>query len=192
MRAVNHTYRQSALAEFAGQASAESNACNACPRCRGTGRFTARSGAVLGDCFACSGSGKTKPAEPKASAIEVQADALHAAFDRAIAAGLKRPRITLDGVIVKPAGANSRNPGALYVTEGETYLGKVVAGRFVRSGPCSQEQAQSIADLIADPKRAAEAYGIRTGRCCICSRELTDSESVERGIGPVCAEKFGF
>ncbi len=28
--------------------------------------------------------------------------------------------------------------------------------------------------------------------CSVCSRPLLDAESVERGIGPVCAEKYGF
>lgn len=36
----------------------------------------------------------------------------------------------------------------------------------------------------------ASAYGRRTGRCGICGRELTDPVSIERGIGPICADKF--
>lgn len=33
----------------------------------------------------------------------------------------------------------------------------------------------------------ASAYGRKTGRCMICGRLLTNPESVERGIGPICA-----
>jgi hypothetical protein len=29
------------------------------------------------------------------------------------------------------------------------------------------------------------------GRCCVCARPLTTPESIESGIGPVCAEKAG-
>lgn len=32
--------------------------------------------------------------------------------------------------------------------------------------------------------------GITTGSCVICGRRLDDPESVDRGIGPVCAEKY--
>jgi len=33
-------------------------------------------------------------------------------------------------------------------------------------------------------------YGKLAGRCCSCGRELTDDDSIEAGIGPVCARKF--
>lgn len=33
----------------------------------------------------------------------------------------------------------------------------------------------------------AKAWGLQTGTCCVCARTLTDPESVEQGIGPVCA-----
>lgn len=36
----------------------------------------------------------------------------------------------------------------------------------------------------------AAAYGKATGQCCVCSRELTVKESIDRGIGPICASKF--
>lgn len=36
----------------------------------------------------------------------------------------------------------------------------------------------------------AQTYGRRTGSCCVCGRELTKRESIERGIGPVCAGGF--
>ena len=38
-------------------------------------------------------------------------------------------------------------------------------------------------------EQAAEA-GVKTGRCVVCARLLTDPESVEAGIGPVCAARF--
>jgi hypothetical protein len=36
----------------------------------------------------------------------------------------------------------------------------------------------------------AKQYGKVTGTCCVCSRRLTDEESIAEGIGPVCAKKF--
>jgi hypothetical protein len=38
-------------------------------------------------------------------------------------------------------------------------------------------------------EQAAE-YGKLYGRCMICGRTLTDPESIERGIGPICAGKL--
>jgi hypothetical protein len=35
----------------------------------------------------------------------------------------------------------------------------------------------------------AEEVGALYGICCVCGAELTDSKSVQRGIGPVCAKK---
>lgn len=36
----------------------------------------------------------------------------------------------------------------------------------------------------------AQQYGRQTGICCICGRFLTDAESVQKGIGPVCGRKY--
>lgn len=36
----------------------------------------------------------------------------------------------------------------------------------------------------------AASIGHRTGVCCICGRELTDSNSVAKGIGPICEGKY--
>lgn len=38
----------------------------------------------------------------------------------------------------------------------------------------------------------APATELLASRCCACGRELVDAPSVESGIGPVCAEKYGF
>lgn len=36
----------------------------------------------------------------------------------------------------------------------------------------------------------AQAWGRKTGTCCNCYAELTNPESVERGLGPVCAGRI--
>jgi hypothetical protein len=36
----------------------------------------------------------------------------------------------------------------------------------------------------------AAKYGKATGRCLVCGRELTNPESIELGIGPICASRF--
>lgn len=36
----------------------------------------------------------------------------------------------------------------------------------------------------------AKEFGALYGTCCVCGRTLTNEESIEAGIGPVCASKF--
>ena len=133
---------------------------------------------------------------PAADAAGV--DRLKKAFDTAIAnarakgRGLKAPRITIGGVVISPAGEHSKNPGALYVKDGQTYLGKIAAGRFLASRDCSQEQETKVLAFVADPKAAAIAYGKETGVCCICNATLTNKDSIENGIGPICSQRFGW
>ena len=124
-------------------------------------------------------------------------DRLKAAFDTAVAysaeKGLKlSPRITVGGITISPAKATSANPGALYVkVRGGEYLGKIAGGRFFASRECSQEQQAKVLEFVADPAEAAKVYGQTTGTCCICNATLR-SEWKNKGIGPICAEKFGW
>lgn len=125
-------------------------------------------------------------------------DRLKLAFDTAIAnakakgRGLKMPRITIGAVVISPAKATSSNPGAIYVKEAGEYLGKIKDGRFYGVRACTPEQEKRVLAFIADPKAAAQAYGIETGVCCICNATLTNKASIEIGIGPICATKFGW
>lgn len=41
-------------------------------------------------------------------------------------------------------------------------------------------------------KAAGVAYALRSRKCFICNRELTDPLSVELGVGPICREQVGF
>lgn len=126
----------------------------------------------------------------------MEAHALETAFNTAKGNGLKYPRITLAGFNFSPAGPHTRNPGAIYVVRGArragTYLGKVLAGRFTPSRDCEPATQAQVAEVLADPLKAVTAYGVLTGSCAICSRELTDPVSVALGIGPVCAGRFGW
>lgn len=118
------------------------------------------------------------------------------AFTRAKTAGLKRPFLLLDAFKFTLAPAEGRNAGAVYVKTlaeaGSVYLGKIAGGRFFRSRECSDDQEARIVAACADPAAAAKLYGVRTGNCSCCGRELTDPNSIARGIGPICAESFGF
>ena len=124
--------------------------------------------------------------------VDVSSNRLHEGFAKAKASGLKWPRITIGDVVVSMAGDNSRNPGSLYVKQGGEYLGKVTNGKFYSSSQCKPEQVEIVGSLLSDPKAYMKEYGVQTGYCCMCNRELTNPISVKLGIGPICGERFGF
>lgn len=143
-----------------------------------------------------------RKAEREAAAPTVETagiDRLKAAFDKAAAytaakaTGLtvRNPKITIGGLTISPAKATSKNPGALYVKSGEDYLGKIADGKFFATAACSSEQQAAVLKFVADPADAAKVYGQETGVCCVCNATLR-SEWRLRGIGPICAEKFGW
>lgn len=47
-----------------------------------------------------------------------------------------------------------------------------------------------LGQIALDPMAASAAYGRLIGSCGVCSRTLTNPQSIAAGIGPVCAEKF--
>ena len=47
-----------------------------------------------------------------------------------------------------------------------------------------------FAEILKDPVKAMNEYGLRLGRCGVCNRTLTDRDSRLRGIGPICAAKL--
>lgn len=55
-------------------------------------------------------------------------------------------------------------------------------------------QIRSVLERILEdgPEKAMKRYGHELGECGHCGRTLTNPESIELGIGPVCAGKMGF
>jgi hypothetical protein len=112
-------------------------------------------------------------------------------FENARHAGFKRAKYRAEGITLSLAGNNSRNVGAIYVKDFDgNYLGKVQDNMFhpVYMGEKAIEPLKIIAQ---NPLNAAIKYGQQTGQCACCGRELTNSESIKLGIGPICKEKFG-
>ena len=132
-------------------------------------------------------------AERTAAAPAVDVTRIVETMGTAQANGIKRPVLRLADFKFSVAPATGRNGGALYVkTAGGDYLGKIADGKFARAFGVAVEVEAEIVQVASDPEAAAVAYGKRFGSCGCCGRELSDPESVERGIGPVCAGKFGW
>lgn len=132
-----------------------------------------------------------KRAELNASAPSVSVDKIEAAFATAKEKGLKRLKLRIGGYVFSPAPVTGVNAGAVYVKLGHEYLGKIKDGKLLVVA-AGEPHRDEIVAISADPKAAAIAHGIKTGECAICGRELTNHTSVERGIGPICAEKYGW
>jgi hypothetical protein len=123
--------------------------------------------------------------------------ALFAAFEAAKAKGAKRLTLRFAGIKVKP----SRDGGALWVTSAtETeegryglqpkYLGKITPTAMDSRLP--DDVKSVLTEAASDPLTMAIRYGKESGECSCCGRELTDPQSIERGIGPICAVKYGW
>jgi len=126
--------------------------------------------------------------KPKAELIN--ASALQAKFAIPIAAGLKRPRLRVENLAFSLAPAHGVNAGWIYVKDHGDYMGKIGPdGEIVIY---DKEIKEHVIRVVENLDAAIKAHGIKTGECGCCGRELTDPNSIEMGIGPVCAEKWGF
>jgi len=133
-------------------------------------------------------------ATPKPS---VDASFILNAFERAMANKVRTPHLRLVGEDTRldfsRASDKGKNPGAIYVKsiadEGK-YLGKIAGGIFSKARDCSESEERAVIAACVDPEQAAIAFGRRFGACSVCGRELTNGESVDLGIGPICRQKF--
>lgn len=137
---------------------------------------------------------------PKAKKADIgSVDALAKMFATA-GSRLKWPKISIEinGLPLRfsVAGQKARFPGSINVVNTDTtdWLGRIHQdGVFEAS-----KRLNDIADITKalkafnkDPLGLAAQYGKKSGRCCMCNRELTDPTSVANGYGPVCASNFG-
>jgi hypothetical protein len=105
--------------------------------------------------------------------------------------GYKRPVYRAEGLKISLAPESGSNAGALYIKDMEgLYLGKVAGGKFFASRDATDEQKQAVFIIAQDPKQAAIRYGQQTGSCSCCGRTLSNKQSIELGIGPVCASRW--
>lgn len=81
----------------------------------------------------------------------------------------------------------------VWIVDGDVCIGKIehaAVTLFTKRIAFPERVIALLREFDADPLAAAMKYGKLSGRCCSCGRDLTDPESIERGIGPVCAQKF--
>lgn len=101
------------------------------------------------------------------------------------------PKVRVGDLVFSKASESSKNAGAVYIKYQKEYIGKVLGGYYLPVNSPSDEVISEIKSICKDPLDSAIAYGKRTGNCAVCSRDLTRHDSIDRGIGPICAERLG-
>lgn len=103
---------------------------------------------------------------------------------------------TTDGTIFKvyhtANGANQQVAKRLVVLD--TPYTKTVRGKQVEvKAEFEYEGKRPLRKITAEMKMTLDEaikFGAVYGVCCVCSATLTNEDSIEAGIGPVCATKF--
>jgi len=154
--------------------------------------------AAVRKCVARAESFKAQRAEANKTRVVVGIDVskIEATFATAVANKIKSPKLRLGDFRFEMAKSYGRNPGGIYVTtksNGENvYLGKVLNSQFMPSPACTAEHKEAIIRVASNPAEEAKAYGFRSGNCSCCGKTLTKGISIDMGIGPICAQKYGF
>lgn len=117
-------------------------------------------------------------------------------------AHLENPKIRLETasggtVVLTVASGKSKYPGHIHVSDGGPYGNNRYYGRIEPQGVfhAGRELPEGVSLLLSlfaeNPVAVAAAYGLKTGRCSFCGRDLSDPRSTTVGYGPICAGHYG-
>jgi hypothetical protein len=96
-------------------------------------------------------------------------------------------------VLFSVGSAGSQWEGMVFAkTPDGKKLGFVKDGKFKARFECTPVEQAAVLDCAGNPEIAAVAYGKAWSTCAVCGLLLTNDESIARGIGPICAERFGW
>ena len=89
----------------------------------------------------------------------------------------------------------AKYPNSINVTDGGKYkeniwYGRIVDGEFQLSRNADEDVVKFLSSLAENPSEFAAEYGVKSGCCCFCNKELTTIDSVTVGYGPVCAKNW--
>ena len=132
---------------------------------------------------------KNNKEERQKNIVSIDLSNVKKIFDKAHEA-IKNPKFRVDNMVLSRAPDNGRNAGAIYVKVDGEYAGKVTGGYWLPF-KAPEGTFEKLQEIAKDPLGSAVAYGKRTGNCSACGRDLTNHGSIEKGIGPICAERWG-
>lgn len=100
--------------------------------------------------------------------------------------------LTPGGLLLKGMERKRETPIWMYYRG--IYVGKIVNAQATIY--CQQPEHKIVTDTLdeleRDPLAMVMKYGLMSGHCCVCNRDLTDEVSVKEGIGPICKRYFSF
>jgi len=150
--------------------------------------------------------GMARSAQWAAERVQKQAEqavALDVTAIRTVLQSRKKVMVALFTFSLAPAHGN--NPGAIYVKDNGQYVGKIArdASTFAPGRDFDQSRLPALVEAMSDPAKAVKADAARRAKmlledptmsipCGCCGLTLTNPESIARGIGPICAGKWGF
>lgn len=97
-------------------------------------------------------------------------------------------QVRLPGITLSTVN-RGQNVGCVYLFENQNYVGKITQTGEVK-GNISEDVKNLLEDANDNLLRLAQIYGHESGSCSICGRTLSDSLSIQMGIGPVCAKRL--
>ena len=132
---------------------------------------------------------KQNKEEKQSNIVSIDLSNVKKIFDKAHEA-IKSPKFRVDNMVLSRAPDSGVNAGAIYVKVDGEYAGKVTGGYWL---PCRAPEGtlEKLQEIAKDPLGSAVAYGKRTWNCSACGRDLTNHGCIEKGIGPICAERWG-
>ena len=103
--------------------------------------------------------------------------------------------VLIDALMALPRVEKAPAPFGLHVLDGEVYRdsGRPYALRLVEAPGAFEYAPGAVRHLSEDTMMTLEEardYGVRHGVCAACGRTLTNPESIEYGIGPVCRTRY--
>ncbi len=111
-------------------------------------------------------------------------------FQRAHEAGLKRFTLRFADAHFQ---VDRNDPALIWVSQGgygTAKFGRIQGGVFKPGRDATAEVLERIATISQDPMAAAAAFAQITSSCSVCGRHLENQDSVDAGIGPVCAGRL--
>jgi hypothetical protein len=107
--------------------------------------------------------------------------------------GIPKTRTSMPSTSVTELGMYRNADGVIFKVQRSRNSGHLYANQLNASGRGFTYSQGAIRTLTpADRMTLVEVqlFGMTTGNCCMCGRELTDPVSVAQGIGPVCLRSW--
>ena len=109
--------------------------------------------------------------------------------------------VLIDALMALPRVEKAPAPSGLHVLDGEVYRvvvsresGRPYALLLVAACTGAFEYAPGAVRHLSEDTlmtlEEARDYGVRYGVCAACGRTLTNPESIEYGIGPICRTRY--